>query len=100
MVPMDGFAGIGFGNWRYVLQTFMYIALFASPGTVHAVNTEVKSSTGTLETITRSTKDSPNNQGPMSPNRVLPGERPQRKNYLIPALELPAFPVLLNQFDP
>jgi hypothetical protein len=75
------------------------LAVFTVSGSLHAVNTEVKSSTGTLETITKSTKDSPANQGPTSPNRVLPGERPQRKNYLIPALEIPAFLLILNQYD-
>jgi hypothetical protein len=73
--------------------------LFIFPGYLLAVNTDIKSSTGTLETVTKPTKDSPNNQGPTSPNRVLPGERPYRKNYLIPALEIPTFLVLLNQYD-
>ncbi len=75
------------------------IGLFAFSAPLHALNTEVKSSTGTLETITKPTKDSPANQGPTSPNRVLPGERPYRKNYLVPALEIPSFLVLLNQYD-
>jgi hypothetical protein len=75
------------------------VVLLGFPMCLHALNTEVKSSTGTLETITKPTKDSPDNQGPTSPNRVLPGERPQRKNYLIPALEIPAFLLILNQYD-
>jgi len=80
-------------KWGILLLFFV----FGQP--LLAVNTEIKSSTGTLETVTKSTKDSPNNQGPTSPNRVLPGERPYRKNYLVPALEIPAFLVLLNQYD-
>jgi hypothetical protein len=75
------------------------IVVLAFPGLLQAINTEVKSSTGALETVTKSTKDSPANQGPTSPNRVLPGERPYRKNYLVPALEIPSFLILLNQYD-
>src|SRR5579863_4742183 len=45
------------------------------------------------------TSDSPNNEGPTSPDRVLPGEPPLRKNYWIPALEIPTFLFLLNQAD-
>ena len=29
----------------------------------------------------------------------MPGERPYRKNYLVPALEIPSFLLLLNQYD-
>lgn len=77
----------------------IFIALVALSGPLYAVNTEVKSSTGPLETVTKATRDSPNNQGPTSPNRVLPGERPYRKNYWVPALEIPSFLILLNQYD-
>src|ERR1017187_3376768 len=77
----------------------IFIALVALSGPLYAVNTEVKSSTGALETVTKATKDSPANQGPTSPNRVLPGERPYRKNYWVPALEIPSFLILLNQYD-
>ncbi|OGR91817.1 MAG: hypothetical protein A2992_08980 [Elusimicrobia bacterium RIFCSPLOWO2_01_FULL_59_12] len=41
----------------------------------------------------------PNNVGPTSPNRVLPGEPVVHKNYWIPALEIPTFQFALNQFD-
>src|ERR1017187_10383822 len=79
-------------RWMVVV----YVTL-AAP--LWALNTEVKSSTGALETVTKPTKDSSSNQGPTSPNRVLPGERPYRKNYLVPALEIPSFLILLNQYD-
>ncbi len=46
------------------------------------------------------TKDTPtNNTGPTTPDRVLPGERPTRKSYLIPELEIPLFIIALNRFD-
>lgn len=43
-------------------------------------------------------KNSPNNRGPDA-DRVLPHERPTFKNYLIPAVEIPAFEFALNQVD-
>ena len=77
----------------------LLVGLLFLPFSLFAINTDVKNSTGTLETVTKPTTDSPTNQGPTSPNRVLPGERPHRKNYLVPALEIPSFLVLLNQYD-
>jgi hypothetical protein len=52
-----------------------------------------------VEVIEPPTRDTDNNTGPTSPSRVLPGEPPQRKNYLIPALEIPLFQLLLNGAD-
>lgn len=53
----------------------------------------------TPSTIIKPTKDTPENQGPNSSNRVMPGERPTLKNYLIPGLEIPAFEIALNRYD-
>jgi len=57
---------------------------------------DIGSSTGQ---VIHPTSDSPSNQGPTSPDRVLPGEPPRHKNYWIPALEIPAFEFLLNRLD-
>ena len=51
------------------------------------------------ETIVPPTRDTPANSGPTTPSRVLPGEKPTRKNYLIPLLEIPAFQFVLNRAD-
>ncbi len=51
------------------------------------------------DTVIQPTKSTPENTGPVSPDRVLPGEHPHRKNYLIPALEIPAFLLSLNIYD-
>ncbi|MCB4791916.1 MAG: DUF3943 domain-containing protein [Elusimicrobia bacterium] len=53
----------------------------------------------TPSTVIMPTKDTADNQGPTSPDRVKPGEPPTRKSYLIPALEIPAFIILLNRLD-
>src|ERR1700690_4427334 len=87
------------GYLRIAVMASIFFVAITIPRLLQAVNTEVKSSTGTLETVTKPTKDSPANQGPTSPNRVFPGERPYRKNYLVPALEIPGFLILLNQYD-
>ncbi len=49
--------------------------------------------------MTRPTATTSQNNGPTSPNRVLPGEKPRRKNYLIPILEIPSFLLILNAAD-
>lgn len=49
--------------------------------------------------VIRATRDTPDNKGPTSPGRVLPGERPTRKSYVIPSLEIPAFILVLNGYD-
>jgi hypothetical protein len=51
------------------------------------------------ETIEKPTHDSPNNTGPTSPSRVLPGEPTAHKNYLIPLVEIPVFQLTLNGVD-
>lgn len=59
----------------------------------------VSISTNIVETVTVASKTTPDNVGPTSPDRVLPGEPPKRKNYLIPALQIPLFQATLNVFD-
>jgi len=56
-------------------------------------------STNTTETVTKATRTTADNVGPLSPNRVLPGEPPKRKNYLIPAVEIAVFGAALNGAD-
>lgn len=59
----------------------------------------LSSSTNALETVTKATRETATNGGVNEPNRVLPGEPPVRKNYLLPALEIPAFLLVLNGYD-
>lgn len=65
----------------------------------HAGLPAVLTSTGTVETVTKASSSTATNDGPTSPNRVLPGEPPKRKNYLIPAVEIPLFQLTLNGYD-
>ncbi|MCX5795988.1 MAG: DUF3943 domain-containing protein [Elusimicrobia bacterium] len=51
------------------------------------------------ETVTKASTDTAKNVGPTTPDRVLPGEPPKRKNYLIPALEIPLFQLTLNGYN-
>lgn len=67
----------------------------AEPSILPAIMT----STSTVETVTKATPTTPDNVGPTSPNRVLPGEAPKRKNYLLPVVEIAAFQGALNGFD-
>jgi len=77
------------------------ILFFRLPMCLNAAEPLIKVSTSTpgVTSETKPTKDSAANQGPTSPNRVLPGERVAHKNYWIPALEIPSFLALLNQYD-
>src|SRR5689334_3800153 len=52
-----------------------------------------------LENSIQPSSDTVQNNGPTSPSRVLPGERPVHKNYWLPLLEIPAFIALWNRFD-
>ncbi|MFA6091469.1 MAG: DUF3943 domain-containing protein [Elusimicrobiota bacterium] len=54
---------------------------------------------GILQAETRASSTTPDNVGPTSPDRVLPGEPVKRKNYFIPALEIPLFQSALNGVD-
>lgn len=56
-------------------------------------------STNTTETLIKASSTTADNQGPLSPDRVLPGEPPKRKNYLIPAVEIAVFGAALNGVD-
>ena len=60
---------------------------------------KLSSATSVLETKTKASTETATNGGPNSPNRVLPGEPPVRKNYLLPAIEIPSFLLLLNLYD-
>ncbi len=51
------------------------------------------------DTVERAAPDRPDNVGPTSPDRVLPGEPSVHKSYLIPAMEIPLFILLLNRVD-
>ena len=75
------------------------MAFTCLPACLHAIDRNVQPSSATLDTVTPPTADTSQNNGPLSPNRVLPGEPPLRKNYWIPAVEIPSFLVLLNQAD-
>jgi hypothetical protein len=68
---------------------------------VGAIEPLIKLSSGTsvVETVTKASTETAKNGEPNSPNRVLPGEPPVRKNYLLPALEIPGFLLLLNFYD-
>jgi hypothetical protein len=50
------------------------------------------------ETVTRASTETAKDAGPATPDRVLPGEPPKRKNYLIPVLEIPLFQLALNGY--
>jgi hypothetical protein len=59
----------------------------------------VSTTTPGVTSEVKPTPSNPNNVGPTSPSRVLPGEPVVHKNYWIPALEIPTFQLLLNQID-
>jgi hypothetical protein len=71
------------------------------PARVYALEPLIKLSSGTkaVETVTKASSETATNGGANEPNRVLPGEPPVRKNYLLPALEIPVFLLALNGFD-
>jgi|CXWL01.1.fsa_nt_gi hypothetical protein len=56
-------------------------------------------STSAVETETKASSTTAANVGPLSPNRVLPGEPVKRKNYIVPAVQIPIFLLTLNGFD-
>jgi hypothetical protein len=51
------------------------------------------------EAVVEPTRDTPDNTGPTSPSRVLPGEPPVHKNYWLPLVEIAGFEFALNQAD-
>lgn len=54
---------------------------------------------GAQETVNRASTDTAKNVGPTTPDRVLPGEPPVRKNYLVPVVQIPLFQLALNGFN-
>src|SRR5438876_126187 len=76
---------------------FMTLLILSIPA--FALESAVNDAGSSTDKVIPPTANSPNNQGPTSPDRVLPGEPPLRKNYWIPALEIPTFLFLLNQAD-
>ena len=85
------------------MKLFLTLALLGLAASARAgvpeIIPKVLTSTTTVETVTKATRTTADNQGPTSPNRVLPGEPPKRKSYLIPALEIPLFELTLNGAD-
>lgn len=71
---------------------------FCIPVSSYAALPAVLVSTSTVETVTKASSTTAANVGPTSPNRVLPGEPPRRKNYLIPVAEIPLFQLALNRY--
>ena len=92
---MDRPVRIGTGHFRFVLLLCFPMCLYAAEEPLVKVST----ATPVVTSETRASSTTPNNVGPTSPNRVLPGESVAHKNYWIPALEIPAFQFTLNQFD-
>src|SRR5580704_5720754 len=80
-------------------QLVVLLFLLGPPMPLRALDKPVPPASATTDKVVKPTRDSANNTGPTSPDRVLPGEPPRRKNYWIPALEIPSFLVLLNQYD-
>jgi hypothetical protein len=60
---------------------------------------KLSSAANVVEMMTKASTETATNGGLNSPNRVLPGEPPTRKNYLLPAVEIPAFLLVLNGYD-
>ncbi len=85
----------------FVRTLGILVALFCLPWRLHALEPAVKGSTEThiLATETKASSSTPDNVGPTSPNRVLPGEPTAHKNYWVPALEIPIFQLTLNGLD-
>src|ERR1041385_333304 len=77
------------------------VFVFCFPACVYAVEPLVKVSTETpvVTSEIQASSTTPENVGPTSPNRVLPGEPTVHKNYLMPALEIPLFQLTLNGLD-
>jgi hypothetical protein len=82
-----------------MMNTLILFCLSASAQASPVALPAVMVSTRTVETVIKASSTTAANTGPTSPNRVLPGEAPRRKNYLIPALEIPLFQLTLNGAD-
>lgn len=73
--------------------------LLCLPAAVRAAVPAVDLSTNAVESVILASSTTADNVGPTSPDRVLPGEPPKRKNYLLPAVEIAAFGLALNGVD-
>lgn len=84
-----------------MMRSLLLAAVLCGPAPLAALEPLIKLSprTATAETLTKASTDTATNGGANSPNRVLPGEPPVRKNYLLPVLEIPTFLLLLNGYD-
>jgi hypothetical protein len=77
-----------------ILGLILLLVLSAAPGSAESPPIELKS-----DVVVPPTSDTPENKGPTTPSRVLPGEKPKHKSYMIPAIEIPLFIFALNRFD-
>jgi len=84
---------------RFILKSFLSFCLVCRAFPTYALDKPIPPVSATTDKVTEPTKNTPDNTGVTSPGRVLPGEEPKRKNYWIPALEVPSFLILLNQTD-
>lgn len=73
--------------------------LLCLPAAVRSAAPAVDISTNIVESVVVASSTTADNVGPTSPDRVLPGEPPKRKNYLLPALEIAGFGLALNGAD-
>lgn len=90
-----------FKSHERTLKGLTLFTLLTLPWPLHGAEPVIQLSTTTplVTTEIKPSSTTPDNVGPTSPNRVLPGEPVAHKNYWIPALEIPAFQFTLNQFD-
>jgi hypothetical protein len=83
---------------RFKMGVLVLLCLPARLGALEPL-IKLSSTTAAVETVTKASTETATNTGSNSPNKVLPGEPPVRKNYLLPALEIPSFLLLLNGYD-
>ena len=81
---------------RLALLSFLLVPL---PARAMDPLITLSSTTNAVETVTKATRETATNGSANAPDRVLPGEPPVRKNYLLPALEIPVFLLALNGYD-
>jgi hypothetical protein len=87
--------------WRIETRRAALLVFLLLPSPVLALDPLIKLSpgAGAVEKVVHASSETAVNGGANMPNRVLPGEPPVRKNYLLPAIEIPAFLLLLNGYD-
>jgi hypothetical protein len=83
------------------MRQFAIFIVLLLPTRLLALEPLIKLSSGTsvVEKVIQTSSEPVKSGGVNEPNRVLPGEPPVRKNYLLPAIEIPAFLLLLNGYD-